>query len=45
MGCQLHLLKLQINGLVDAIDELIHRGIDRGQNRRLLLYLVLELSQ
>lgn len=43
--CQLHLLQLQIYGLVDTVDELINRGIDSRKNRRLLIYFELELCQ
>ena len=42
---QLHLLKLQVYGLVDAIDEFVDTGIDGRQYGRLLIDLELELGQ
>ena len=42
---QLHLLKLQVDGLVDPVHELVHTRIDGGQDRRLLVNLKLQLGE
>ena len=45
MRRQLHLLKLQVYGLVDAINEFVDTGIDGRQYGSLLIDLELELGQ